>query len=256
MEEKTFSGQVAVVSGAAIGIGYEIAAQLAQRGAAVVLNDVDGKAAEKAVGVIRQKGGRAIAVSGDSSDLGCIRQMVDAAVAEFGRLDIAVANAGITTFGHFLDYPPEQFDRLTAVNLKGSFFLAQYAARQIIRQASPGRILLMSSVTGHQAHPSLAAYGMTKAALKMLAKSLGVELAGHGITVNALAPGATLTERTIESDPDYQTIWEKITPTGRAATTQDIAYAALFLLAPHSGQITGQTIVVDGGWTAVSPAPF
>ncbi|PHN05797.1 SDR family NAD(P)-dependent oxidoreductase [Flavilitoribacter nigricans] len=255
MNEPIFKDQVAIVTGAGIGIGFEIAAQLCHRGARVVLNDIDEELAFAAVEKIKSSGGQALALPGDSSELTRIDSMVDLAVSTFGRLDLAVANAGITTFGKFLEYPPDQFQRLTAVNLQGSFFLAQKAARQMVRQKSGGRILFMSSVTGHQAHPSLAAYGMTKAALEMLAKSLGVELAEHGITVNAVAPGATLTDRTV-SDPDYQATWKRITPNGRAATTLDIAHAALFLLSPLSGHITGQAIVVDGGWTAVSPPPF
>lgn len=125
----------------------------------------------------------------------------------------------------------------------------------MIQQQSGGSILFMSSVTGHQYHPNLTAYGMSKAAIKFLAKTLGVELAAHGITVNAISPGATITERTLQLGDNYAEVWARITPTGRAATTEDIANTALFLLSPQSRQITGQTILVDGGWTAVSPPP-
>lgn len=118
----------------------------------------------------------------------------------------------------------------------------------------PGRILVMSSVTGHQAHQGLTAYGMTKAALKAFAKFAGVELAPYGITVNAISPGATITERTME-DPDYIEEWERITPTRKVTTVEDIAHSALFLLSEKSGQVTGQTIIVDGGWTSTSPQP-
>ncbi len=249
-----FEDKTAIVTGAGIGIGFEIARQLAAEGADIILNDIDPEAAHAAAEQIRQEGGRCEAVAGDSSDLACIQQMVQQAVASFGKLNMVVANAGITTFGDFLEYDITQFQQLVSVNLQGSFFLAQQAARQMIRQQLPGRILLMSSVTGHQAHPNLAAYGMTKAALEMLAKALGVELAPYGITVNAVAPGATLTERTL-SDTGYQRTWEHLTPTGKVATTQDIAHAALFLLSPQASQITGQALVVDGGWTAVSPPP-
>ena len=112
----------------------------------------------------------------------------------------------------------------------------------------------MSSVTGHQAHKDLAAYGMTKAALEMLAKNLVIELSPFGITVNALAPGATLTERTME-DPAYRAVWSKLTPMGKPADTREVADAALFLVSPLSKHITGQTLVIDGGWTSVSPNP-
>lgn len=141
------------------------------------------------------------------------------------------------------------------VNLSGSFFLAQAAAKQMVAQASGGRLLFMSSVTGHQAHKNLAAYGMSKAALEMLARNLVIELSQYGITVNCIAPGATATERTL-SDPDYEKIWAEITPMGRAATVQDIANTALFLVSAEASQITGQTILVDGGWSAVSPNPY
>ncbi len=253
-DQDQFKNKVAIVTGAAIGIGFEIAKQLAHKGAAVVLNDIDPEATSSAVQAILDAGGRCAAVVGDSSDLAIIDQMVATAGDQFGRLDFAIANAGITTFGNFLSYPVEQFQQLVAVNLQGTFFLAQKAAQQMIKQNEPGRIVLMSSVTGHQYHPDLAAYGMSKAAIRMLAKSLGVELARYGITVNAISPGATATERTLE-DAEYQATWAKLSPTGRSATTADIAHTALFLLADESGQITGQTLVVDGGWTAVSPPP-
>lgn len=122
-------------------------------------------------------------------------------------------------------------------------------------QGTGGRILFTSSVTGHQAHKNLAAYGMTKAALEMLAKNLVIELSPYRITVNAIAPGATITERTT-NDPDYEKIWSTLTPLGRPATVNDIAQAALFLLSDGARHITGQSLVIDGGWTAVSPSPY
>ncbi len=155
----------------------------------------------------------------------------------------------------FLSYSPESFYKLLQVNLGGSFFLTQAAANKMKQQKSGGSILLMSSVTGHQAHRNLAAYGMTKAALEMLAKNLVIELSPFKININAIAPGATLTERTVD-DKDFENVWSKITPLGRAATTTDIANAALFLVSENAKHITGQSLVVDGGWTAVSPEPF
>ena len=113
----------------------------------------------------------------------------------------------------------------------------------------------MSSVTGHQAHKNLAAYGMSKAALEMLAKNLVIELSPYQININAIAPGATATERTTE-DPMYEKTWSRITPIGRPASVKDIASAALFFVSGAAKHITGQTLVVDGGWTSVSPSPF
>tara|TARA_R110002049_G_scaffold308910_1_gene514821 strand:- start:11517 stop:12290 length:774 start_codon:yes stop_codon:yes gene_type:complete len=249
-----YKEKVAIVTGAAIGIGFEIAKQLSKAGASVIINDIDGIALEKAVASIKKLGGDCAAMQGSSGNFEVIQDMVEKAVSEFGRLDFVIANSGITTFGSFIDYRLEDFQTLMDINLQGSFFLAQAATKQFIKQKSSGRIIFMSSVTGHQAHPKLAAYGMTKAALEMLAKSLSIELANHKITVNAIAPGATLTERT-QSDKNYKATWEELTPTHVVSTTKDIANAALFLLSDSSSQITGQTIIVDGGWTSVSPPP-
>jgi glucose 1-dehydrogenase len=157
-------------------------------------------------------------------------------------------------FGDFLSYTPESFYKVMQVNLGGSFFLAQAAANQMKLQAEGGSILFTSSVTGHQAHKNLAAYGMSKAALEMLAKNLVIELSGFKINVNAIAPGATLTERTLQ-DPDYIKTWSAITPMGRPAHTKDIADTALFLVSEKARHITGQTLIVDGGWTSISPPP-
>jgi len=270
-------GKVAIVTGAGQGIGFEICRQLVMQGVHVVLNDHDEHLAREAVKKINWEAnaahrpatagpegsgvsslpspGSCLAMAGDAADLPFIDAMVAKAVESFGRLDIAIANAGITLFGNFFTYPPESFYRVMQVNLGGTFFLAQAAARQMQQQGGGGRILFTSSVTGHQAHKDLAAYGMSKAALEMLARNLVVELSPYRITVNTVAPGATMTERTA-GDASYEKTWSAITPLGRPATTADIAHAALFLVSPQAGHITGQTLVIDGGWTALSPEPF
>ncbi len=255
MSDKLFASEVAIITGAGQGIGFEIARQLALQGAAVLLNDIDEQLAAHAATLIQQENGKCIPLTGDVADAQFLGSMVEEAVKQFGKLTIAVANAGITLFGDFFDYSPEAFQRVMKVNLSGSFFLAQAAARQMKKQGAGGRILFMSSVTGHQAHKYLSAYGMTKAALEMLAKSLVIELSPYKITVNAIAPGATLTERTVKEDPQYEKVWSGITPIGKPATTADIARAALFFVSPGCGHITGQSLVIDGGWTAVSPSP-
>jgi glucose 1-dehydrogenase len=250
-----FNNKTAIVTGAGQGIGFEICRQLALHGANVLLNDIDENLAQSATERIVGENGNCTSLAGDVSDVSFIKKMVDKAVDQFGSIDIVIANAGITLFGDFFSYTPETFYKVLQVNLGGSFFLAQAAVNKMKRQGRGGAILLMSSVTGHQAHRNLAAYGMTKAALEMLAKSLVIELSPHQITINAIAPGATLTERTIE-DQEFEKTWSRITPLGRPATTMDIASAALFLVSENAKHITGQSLVVDGGWTAVSPEPF
>lgn len=253
---KPFHNQVAIVTGAGQGIGFEICRQLASGGARVILNDLQGALAEEAAASInKDHKGMCLPVGGDVSDASFLDALVAEAVRSFGQLNIAIANAGITLFGDFLEYAVEDFNQVLNVNLRGTFFLAQAAARQMKEQGRGGKLLFMSSVTGVQAHKNLAAYGMTKAGIQMLAKNLVIELSPYQINVNALAPGATLTARTV-AEKDYEEIWARLTPIGKAASTEDIANAACFLVSPQASHITGQTLVIDGGWTSISPSPI
>lgn len=251
----TLTSRVALVTGAGQGIGLEICRKLASAGAKVILNDLDTALANKAAAEITDAGGVCIPVAGDSGDVEVIQQMVETAVESFGHLDIVIANAGITLFGDFFTYTPEAFFKVMQVNLGGTFFLAQAAAKQMKQQKQGGSLLFMSSVTGHQAHKNLAAYGMSKAAIEMLAKNLVIELSEFRINVNCIAPGATATERTLE-DKEYDETWARITPMGRSASVADIASAAMFLVSDEARHITGQSLIIDGGWTTVSPSPY
>lgn len=253
-----FSGKVAVVTGAGRGIGFAICEGLVGAGCVVGLNDMDGGLAEEAAARLNELAGeeRVFGLGGDVADVVGVREMMGAFAERHGRLDVVVANAGITNFGGFLDYTAEAFDRVMGVNLRGSYFTAQAAAREMIRLGmESGRILLMSSVTGRQAYPNLSAYGVTKAGLVHMAKVLAVELGGYGITVNGVCPGATVTERTLADDPQYEVNWAAVAPNGRGGYAADIAQTALFLASEGARHISGQTIVVDGGWTVTSEIP-
>lgn len=256
MAQRRFANQTALVTGAGEGIGYEVARQFCQEGAAVLLNDIVAERAQAAAAdIAKETGGHCIACDGDVAEVDTVRGLVTQAVAAFGKLDVCVCNAGLTSWGGFFDYAPSDFERVVNVNLRGSFFLAQAAARQFRAQGTGGQIILMSSVVGCQAVPRLSAYAMTKAALKMLAKNLVLELSGHGIRINCVAPGAVITPRNLNDDPDYEKRWADLIPIGQAIETADIANAVLFLASSEAGKMTGQTIVVDGGWTSTSPMP-
>jgi 3-oxoacyl-[acyl-carrier protein] reductase len=256
MENKIFQQQVAIVTGAGKGIGFAVARQLALQGASVILNDIDINLATTASQKIKADGGSCEAYGGDISEIEIIQGIVKFTIDTFGKLDILLANAGITTYGDFLEYQPASMQRLLQINLFGTFFLTQAVTKQMVKQGHGGSILITSSVTGHAAHPFLAAYGMTKAGLDQLVKNLVIDLGPHKININTMVPGATLTERTLIEDPDYLEIWSRITPSGRPSTTDDIVNAALFLVSPASRQIMGQNLVIDGGWTSVGVPPY
>lgn len=251
-----FDKKVAIITGAATGIGLEIARQLILEGAYVVINDIDAEAAESCFVVLNKiRRGSVKVLIGDASEIETTKKLVECAVTYYGKLDIAIAHAGITCFGDFFEFDPVDFGSMMDLNMKGSFYLAQAAARQMRSQRQGGRILFTASVIGIQASSQLTAYAMTKAAISMMAKNLVVDLSPYDINVNCIAPGATLTPRTALETPNYEQDWGAVIPLGRSAITKDIAGPALFLLSDAARHITGQTLVIDGGWSATSPIP-
>jgi glucose 1-dehydrogenase len=249
---KRFEGKVAIITGAGAGIGFEIARQLVVEGASVTLNDLDESICQTACEKI---GEGCVAFSGNAGKVDFIYEMVSFTAVTFGKVDFVIANAGITLFGSFLDFSEDSFQKVVNLNLQGSFFLTQAFAKQIIKQGGQGSVLLMASNIGYQGYPNLSAYAVSKAGIRMMARNLIAELSPLGVRINAIAPGATLTERTAMEEENYWETWSKITPLNKIATPNDIAKTALFLLSNEASHITGQTIVVDGGWEAIGRKP-
>lgn len=248
--------KVAIVTGAGEGIGYSVAKILVANGASVILNDINAdKARRAAVEINGTHSNKCLPFSGDVGDVEVIDKMVDFTLSSFGKVNFIVPNAGITLFGDFLEFTPDSFQKVMNLNLQGAFFLAQRAAKEMIKQGDRGSMVFMSSQVGIQAYQHLTAYGMTKAALRMMAKNLAYVLGKYKITANAVAPGATLTERTKKEQPDYEGIWGKLNPNERVGTPEDIANTVLFLLSEDASHINGQTIPVDGGWTVGGKYP-
>jgi 3-oxoacyl-[acyl-carrier protein] reductase len=233
-----------IVTGAGQGIGHQIALQLMEEGHLVVVNDIDPSLLS----------GPYIK-AGDVSSPQFIKELVAFAQTLPGELAGCVCNAGITTFGSFWDYSPESMKSLLDLNIQGTFFLIQEVAKAIRFEGNSGSIVVTSSVTGHQAHPDLAAYGMTKAALNQLVQNLVIDLSPVQIRINSVSPGATMTERTVK-DANYLKEWSRLTPLSKPADVSDIAEAVCFFLSDKAKHITGQTLIVDGGWTSVSPPPL
>ena len=251
-----FDGKVALITGAGASIGQALAVRFAREGATVGVHyRGNASGAEATLRTIRAAGGDGATFEADLRTADAARGVVDRVADQFGRLDILINNSGITSWGPFLDYTEAAFDDVVNTNLKGSYFASQAAARHFIRQNSPGRIVLISSLVGVNAVPYLSAYSMTKAGLRMLARSLGLELGRYGITVNAIGVGPTLNERNLRDDPEYAAHWGAVVPVGRAATVDDTCAAAVFLCSDEASYVNATTLMVDGGWSAYGPTP-
>jgi NAD(P)-dependent dehydrogenase (short-subunit alcohol dehydrogenase family) len=245
-------GQVCLVTGAARGLGRAIALALAHAGADVALGLRDATTADDLVEEIGAMGRRTLALPMDVTDLEQVTSAVDRVVEHFGRLDLLVNNAGIGPQNPAEEVRIEDFDRTVAVNLKGTFFASHAAGRVMIRQGH-GRIVNLSSQAGFVALPGEAVYCMTKAGIAHLTKCLAIEWGAHGITVNAVAPTFIATPGTEAAldDPRFRAdVEERIAGLHRIGRPVDVAGAVVFLASPAASLITGETIMIDGGWTA------
>lgn len=244
--------KVALVTGAARGLGRAISLALAHAGADVALGLRDVNADAGVAAEIRKMGRRALGLQMDVSRKEQIFGAVEDTVKEFGRIDILVNNAGIAPDNLAENVHEEDFDATLAVNLKGTFFASQAAGRVMIRQ-SKGTIINMSSQAGFAALPTESVYCMTKAAIAHLTKCLAVEWGKYNITVNAVAPTFIHTPGTESalSDPAFRAdTVERIAALHRIGEPMEVAGAVVFLASPAAALITGETILIDGGWTA------
>jgi NAD(P)-dependent dehydrogenase (short-subunit alcohol dehydrogenase family) len=249
------ASKVAIVTGTNREIGAAIVAGLAQAGFAVLAAHYG--ESDRVRTMLEQLRIQGFQVESFEADLTVVennQKLVARALELWGRLDVFVGNAGLTVHVPFLETTESQWDTVVDLNLKASFFGAQAAARAMLAQGQ-GRIIFSSSVTGVQALPKLAAYGITKAGVQHMAQTLGLELGRHGITVNALGIGATLNERNLQDNSSYESDWANVIPVGRVGTPEDVAQAVVWLTSSAAGMVNGHTLMIDGGWSTVSRVP-
>jgi glucose 1-dehydrogenase len=244
------NNKVAIVTGATSGIGKAIALALAAAGALVAVNYRSRpESAEEVVGQIRNAGSRGLAVHADVTKADEVEAMVARTVEEFGRLDVMVNNAGMETKMPFLETPLDVWEEVLAVNLTGPWLGCQAAARQMVGQNGGGRIVNISSVHEDLPMPTNAPYCAAKGGVRMLTRTIAVELAPHGVTVNNIAPGAVETPMDAEIKGDleqYRSLLSEI-PLGRMGKPEEVAALAVYLASDAAAYVTGSTFVVDGG---------
>jgi len=245
------SGKVAIVTGAARGIGLACATRLAADGAKVVLADIerdDGAAAARTIGAA------ALFVPCDVGDKAEVDALVAATVAAHGGVDICIANAGIIHTADFLDIDEADFDRVIRVNLKGVFLTGQAVARRMVEQGRGGAIVNMSSINAEVAIPNQVPYAASKGGVRQLTKVMALALVSHGIRVNAIGPGSIMTDmlKVVMEDEAARRMILSRTPMGRLGTVAEIAAVAAFLVSDDASYLTGQTLYPDGGRLALN----
>lgn len=243
-------GKVAIVTGAASGIGQAISVKFASEGAAVAVDFV-GKpgTADETLQKITAAGGRSVAVQADVSDPVQVQNLIDQAVSAFGRIDILVNNAGIEFKRPFLEFPLDLWQKIMAVDLTGPFLCSQTAGRQMVKQGGGGRIINISSVHEDLTMPTNAPYCAAKGGLRMLMRTIAVELAPHQITVNNIGPGAIFTpiDKEVEENAALNAQLMAEIPLGRWGRPEEVAELATYLASDAASYVTGSTHFIDGG---------
>ncbi len=244
---KMLKGKVAVITGAARGIGKTIAMEYARSGADLAISDLKmDKTLEAAAREMAQTGARVLPFASDAASFDDAQQFIDSVVDEFGRVDVLVNNAGITRDNLLMRMSEDDFDLVMKVNLKSVFNLTKAVQRTMLKQRS-GSIINMASVVGLQGNAGQANYAASKSGIIGFTKSVAQELGSRNIRCNAVAPGFIVTEMTGELDDKVRDDWISTIPLKREGTPQDVANVCVFLASQLSEYVTGQTISVDGG---------
>ncbi|MCS7097464.1 MAG: SDR family oxidoreductase [Candidatus Methanomethyliaceae archaeon] len=240
--------KIAIVTGAARGIGREIAMELAKNGVKIALIDID-DGIFKVRKEIEAFGGEALAIKCDVSNNGDVEKAVNEIIAKFGKIDILINNAGIYPFKQFIDMTEEDWDRVLNVNLKSVFYFTKMVLPKMIEQRK-GKIINIASIAGSViGFPNLTHYSASKAAIVGFTKALALEVAKYGINVNSISPGPILTPGTMALGEEMYEQIKRSIPLGRWGEPKDVANLVLFLASDKSDFITGQNIVIDGGYT-------
>jgi 3-oxoacyl-[acyl-carrier protein] reductase len=256
---KRLKDRVYIVSGAAGGIGAAVCCAIADEGGNVILTDLDSSRLESVAVEVSAKGGQGLVIAADARDAEAGKRLADQAISRFGRLDGGVLCAGVIKFRSIIEVDPAQWDRTIAINLRGAYFMTQAIGRAMIARGNKGSIVTVSSTSSTGARPDCSDYGVSKAGVNHMTRSFALQLGPAGIRVNAVAPGVIVTEMSRQVDRERGALrgkkpgellaeYPQEIPLRRNGTPEDIAGPVVFLLSDESAYLTGEVILVDGGF--------